>query len=75
MTDKDRQAIDYVDIAAKGKDTTLCDAFSRASDRFGIPEKELRRSYEIHQLKIKLTKQAARVEKLQNRVSKTYDQQ
>jgi hypothetical protein len=66
-TNKHMQVIDYVDIVAKEKDTTLSDAFSRASDTFDIPEKELRRNYEIHQLKLKLTKQAAEVKKYQKR--------
>jgi G:T/U-mismatch repair DNA glycosylase len=66
MTDKERQAIDYAKIVAKRESIPLFDAFPEASARFGIPEKELRRKYEIYQLQIKLTKQAARVKKHQD---------
>jgi hypothetical protein len=63
MPTKHSQAIDYAKIVAKRDEISTYDALPEASLRFGISEKALKSSYEIQQLAIKLTKQAARVKK------------
>jgi hypothetical protein len=63
MPTKHSQAIDYAKIIAKRDEISIYDALPEASERFGVSEKALKSSYEIDQLKLKLTKQAARVKK------------
>jgi hypothetical protein len=63
MPTKHSQAIDYAKIVAKRDEISIYDALPEASERFGLSEQELKSSYEIDQLKLKLTKQAARVKK------------
>jgi hypothetical protein len=65
MPTKHSQAIDYAKIIAKRDKISIYDALPEASERFGLSEQELKSSYEIQQLTIKLTKQAARVKNYQ----------
>jgi hypothetical protein len=57
------QAIDYAKIVAKRDNILLYEAFPQASAKFGVPEQELKTTYEIRQLELKLTKKVAKVKK------------